>query len=53
MCISVLDSYLESYQHHLKTVSDISVDDSNNNVSCCESDILTYSFDDIIKRKLQ
>ena len=49
MCISVLDSYLESYQHHLKTVSDISVDDSNNNVSCCESDILTYSFDDIIK----
>jgi hypothetical protein len=49
MCISVLDSYLESYRHHLKTVSDISVDDSNNNVSCCESDILTYSFDDIIK----
>ena len=49
MCISVLDSYLGAYQHHLKTVSDISIDDSNNNVRCCESNVRTYSFDDIIK----
>lgn len=49
MCISVLDNYLLSYQHHIKTVSDISVDDSNNNEICCESNIQTYCFDDIIK----
>ena len=48
MCISVLQNYLLSNEHHIKSISDISVDDSNSNYVCCESSIQTYSFDDVI-----
>lgn len=48
MCISVLQDYLLSNEHHIKSISNISVDDSNSNYVCCESSIQTYSFDDVI-----
>ena len=48
MCISILQDYLLSNEHHIKSISDISVDDSNSNYVCCESSIQTYSFDDVI-----
>lgn len=48
MCISVLEDYLSSYQHHIKSVSAISADSTNHSV-CCESERQAYSFDDIIK----
>ena len=42
MCISVLEDYLLSYKHHIKSVSAISADSTNHSV-CCKSECQAYS----------
>ena len=50
MCISMVQDYLASNRHHIKNITDISFDSSENSSdACCISDVCTYSFDDIIE----